>query len=753
MAPSITSSRFMYSIRVEGYGDPTASTASNKLYRFAWNRNFFDAPSTSDPDSLYVADTMIGYHREVGIEVDFVSDRVGGNSMSFELVGHDDAANTVWESFWTAKESVTTRLAAALAQGATTATLGDVGLAPLALHLERECIYLASEGGGNYTIQRGQLETDDVAHGVSSDDDVEMFTTPSAYTLPGRLVQLIRTPLDATGYGDESVRWTGVVRSVTSPDGQRIVIDCDDLLTSLRGRKLMDRAWRGAIAGFQLDQWESTTGDVTALDSGYGTTDANRQALFIVEQPSGYAFKASYTDDDEWLIGEDVVKLETAAPACGSPDLGVDDATQAIFVREIHSTHSDAPANNATPSTNTLPLSQTPSVLILQLLLTTVGGDNDATYDLAIENLAGAVRKPLVDIDGILTWGRQGGDLHPVDNLHIGVEGPEELLDVIDKILRPRAAVLGPTVEGKIGVISFADVAPFGGANAIIEADFLDEAIPQDRRLEEAIERITLEFGGWPGGNRSTISAKDVVNYRRLPRGGDTTAISIDGSAYSDQDVALAQVSLILQRFHAAIPALEGRTSRLIDQWLGDTVAVTHSRSFAGDGTRGVTARVHLVTGRTERVSESDQTLTYILRDVGLIYAGQGRIAPSGIVQSYDHGNATIVLEPNEFTSNNANDPVDDDVDGFASGYFVMVADQYGTPKQTGLKVDSLVVASHKVVLTASPGAGTIVAGDVLRFEDYSTAASGAQRDDWAYIADASNQLGGSSDNRKEYTS
>ena len=738
----------MYAIRIEGFGDPTAS-AANKLTRFAWDRNFFDDAATADPDSLYVSDSLIGYPREVGMEVDFLSGRVGGNKMTFELVGHDDTANTVWESLWTAKKSVTTRLSAALAQGAVSATLADAGLAPLTVYLERECIRLVSEGGGNYTITRGQLETDDVAHGVTDDDDTEMFTTPSAYTLPGRLVQLLRVPLGSTGYADESVRWTGVIRSVTSPDTQKIVIECDDLLTSLRGRELMARPWRGAIAGFQLQQWESTTFDVVTIDSGYGTTDATRQALFIVEEPDGYAFKASYTDDDEWLTGEDVALVETGTPACGSPSFGVPDLTQAIFVREIHSTHSDAPANNAAPANNTLPLSQTPSVLILQLLLTTIAGDNDATYDLGIENLAGGVRAPLVDIDGILTWGRQGGDLHPVDNLHIGVEGPEELLEVIDKILRPRAAVLGPTQEGKIGVISFADFAPFGGANALVEADFLDEAVPQDRRLEESVERITLNYGGWPGGKPSTIRARDVVNYRRLPRGGDITSITIDGTAYSGQDVSLAQVSMLLQRFHAAIPATVARTSRLIDQWLGDTVAVTHSRLFAGDGTRGITARTHLVTGRTEKVQEEGHDLTYILRDVGLIYADQGRIAPSGVVNAYDTGTLIITLETNEFTSGNANDPVEDDYDGFTAGDAVMIADQYGTPKYTGLEVASI-PGADQVKLTTNPGA--MVAGDVLRFEDYTAATAGTQRDDWAYIADANNQLGGDSDNRKDYT-
>jgi hypothetical protein len=115
-------------------------------------------------------------------------------------------------------------------------------------------------------------------------------------------------------------------------------------------------------------------------------------------------------------------------------------------------------------------------------------------------------------------------------------------------------------------------------------------------------------------------------------------------------------------------------------------------------------------------------------------------------VVSYNAGTKTITVSANAYTS--ADNPyLATDAAGFFAGDVVQIVDQYGTVITATATVAS--VGTNTITLSASPGTAP-AAGDVVRPAAWSAAAS-AQRERWAFIADASDEVGGSPSNAYTY--
>ena len=69
MPNSITSSRFLLGLKIEGIGN--ASNANTEgIYRWVTSRSLLDAPSTVDPQSLY-QDGLFYWPSELGFSANF----------------------------------------------------------------------------------------------------------------------------------------------------------------------------------------------------------------------------------------------------------------------------------------------------------------------------------------------------------------------------------------------------------------------------------------------------------------------------------------------------------------------------------------------------------------------------------------------------------------------------------------------------------------------------------------------------------
>jgi hypothetical protein len=80
-------------------------------------------------------------------------------------------------------------------------------------------------------------------------------------------------------------------------------------------------------------------------------------------------------------------------------------------------------------------------------------------------------------------------------------------------------------------------------------------------------------------------------------------------------------------------------------------------------------------------------------------------------------------------------------------GDYIDVMDEFGTAQDTGLKISSIV--GNQITVTP-PASAAPSAGDIIRPSAYAQVVS-SQKDDWTFIANASEQLG--SDDPKTYRS
>jgi len=751
--------RYLHAIKVEGLGDTSATTATDKQYRICYGRGLLDDPSTADPDNLLL-DGLLMWPSELSADVDFRDGRSTLSSQDFTL----RATDTIRPLFYRLRHGVSARLIASMTATQTAINV-DTGGLDGAYTLERERIDIDGStqtpivGGFSYTCARGALGTLASSHGIDTTDDIEIFQT--LHTLAGRVVQLVRIPLDASNaYTEEVVLWTGVLRDVDTDDtGLTLNLAVDSLLGLIEDQRILVDRFQGELSGAFIDtatrgqtrlRFEMTSDKTPAAGSGVSSDPP--QALIMVG--SDLVVKARYYFIDRGAASfiNASAELQTFAGPPLPDDLG---PYASISCREVFTTRGDAPSNVDSSSTgdNTLPLSKHPGKLVLQLLTTTLNGDtagNNGSYDTGINALAGRIPASLVDTDGILRWGDEVGIRF--DALYLGVEeGGRSLGEVLRELLTPLLSALVATRDGKLTVVRLQDSAEYDSTTTLTQSQVRSARVTHSRNLTDAIDRISLEYNAEPGMDADTINATDTIKYKRQPP-GESSSMALRLPGVRRRDVATQVVQTIIQRYHDPIPVLFVEVLPTVTLELGDIVRVTHDKLPAGDGTRGRTSAAMCVISRREAFSGDpggmgDHVFVYGLLDVSLIHPRDGWIAPSGVVQASPSPTTTVFsIGDNDFTESGSG-PLGKDIQGFAAGDYIDIMNEFGTAQDTALKISSIV--GNQITVTP-PASAAPSAGDIIRPSAYAQVVS-SQKDDWTFIANASEQLG--SDDPKTYRS
>ena len=240
----------IYAMMIEGFGDASAVYTADQRYRWTWGRKLLDYPAAHDPDNLYL-DGLLRWPREIGASVDFLGGQVSTGTATSEILG--DAFS--WSLLARTVVPVAGYLVAPLTLGAASVDLSVSGLpVGTVIYLEREAIKLGAEAPAfTYACTRGVLGTQAIAHGTDDDDDTEYFVgTMHPSTLAGRRVDLLTIDIEAPSvlapYSKETIIWSGVLREITLPTPEKIQIEIDDVLSLVRGRRIMRDQWRGVLA-------------------------------------------------------------------------------------------------------------------------------------------------------------------------------------------------------------------------------------------------------------------------------------------------------------------------------------------------------------------------------------------------------------------------------------------------------------------------------------------------------------------------
>ena len=751
--------RYLHAIKVEGLGDVSASTATDKRYRICYGRGLMDDVASYDPDGLLL-DGLLMWPSELSADVDFRDGRSTLSSQSFAL----RATDTTRGLFYRLRHSVSARLIAAMTASQTTI---DVDTASLdgAYTLERERIVIDGStqstitGGYRYDVTRAALSTLGLAHGVDTTDDIEIFQT--LHTLGGRVVQLVRIPLGETvAYASEEVLWTGVLRDVATGDtGLTLDLSVDSLLGLVEDQRILVDRFQGELTSAWLDvatrgqtrlRFEVISDKQPAAGSGVSSDPPN--ALLMVSEDFVLRARCYVVDRGATRFISASADLQTFAGPPVPDDLG---PYASVPTREVFSTRGDAPSNvdSGSVGDNTLPLSKHPGKLVLQLLTTTVNGDTagpNGSYDTGINALAGRIPASLVDTAGILQWGDEVGVRF--DALYLGAEeGGRGLGEVLKELLTPLMSALVATRDGKLTVVRLKDSAEYDTTATLTQSQIRSARITHTRQLTDAVDRISLEYNAEPGFDADRINATDTIKYKRQPP-GESSSLALRLAGVRRRDIATQVVQSIIQRYHDPIPVFFVEVLPTVELELGDIVRVTHDKLPAGDGTRGRTSAPMLVISRREAFSGDagsmgDHVFVYGLMDVGLIHPRDGWIAPSGVVQASPAPTTTVFsIGDNDFTENGSG-PLSKDINGFAAGDYIDIMDEFGTPQDTGLKISTII--NNQITVTPAASAAPS-AGDIIRPSAYAQVVS-SQKDDWVFVANASELLG--SDEPKTYRS
>lgn len=719
--PTVTArALWTLALRIEGVGTPDGQ------YRLSMG----PAPAW-DADDLY-HECLDSWPDEIGTEVDFLTGEAKQTAGNFSV----RQTNTTRPILWDTDPTVVALATAAVGATSTSIQTDTTTLAGTVIHWDREAILLGTHaGGGVYTgCTRGYLGTQATRHGDGELPDLELYQLP--WSLKGRLVQVVEVPQSAAGYGDEVVIWAGVLQEVEATGLSRFKLACRDLLSLLGDVELGSPVCRWI--GSQSQQIRRPWG-------GYGSSASTARCM-VVEESSGFVGVAPYRvappgfGQGFWLQIEQII-------AVGSyPTPPTDRAPQERTFREVISTHSAQPASSATPGDDTLPLSQQPAELVLQLLTTTrnqgIAGAN-GDYDTGIDFLAGGIPALVVDQAQILAWGQRHAPFE-VDNLFIGLEGPEKLSAVLAKILRPLGAAL-VVRQGKLAVVQLADAPSFDASASLTESQVITTGASQARGLGAQIDSVSVEYALIPGVGSSSDRSDDVRQPRRLPPGG-RSSLSLDATAYASSAVSRLGAVGMLFRYRIPAPRASLDVLSSASYWPGDVVQVVSSNLLGRSGAKGVSTTA-LVLGRRlvfegpapGQGGRGSSILRYTLALTGLIHRVQGLIGPSARVVSWNAGTKTLTVAANAYTSA-ANPNLATDAEGFFAGDVVQLVDEYGTVVTPSATVAS--VGANTIILTAVPATAP-VAGDVVRAAAWSLAVA-AQRARWAFVADASDELGGS---------
>lgn len=741
-----------FALRVEALGDQNATTSS-RLWRWCESRHFFDDADTSDPDQLY-RPGLLRWPRELAFSIDFRTAEARLGRQTFELRPTPE----VLQAFWSDVPGVAACLQSVLSgqASATNVDLDKGDLAGETIFNGREAIELGpvavDQGDGVFRYAdsvRGVLGTSPRRH--EPDGDHECFLTPHPTTLAGRLVQMIEVDLSG-GYSTERVRFAGVLKKVLWRRS-RIVLEVDNALSLLRGTKIYRNPWSPP------EDWNGRVWrleDVGSPDAGKSATE--KRVLVQVDGGGAYSLRYKTASPLGVLLDLDDLPGSTFGGSPHDDDL---ENLQGKSIRELASSHRDAPSNVDAPATNTLPLQQEPGKLMLQLLLSTDNagspGGNDDEYDTGVGTIAGDIPAALVDKEGILRWNERVKH-QPLDNFYLGRDGPEpvDLYPLLQRICRLYNSSLTQVRGGLISIARMEDGATLGTANAIGQLDVTStEGLSADRGLHDTMDRVTVRYDGVPGAEAHVLNAEDVLKLERGPR-GEHESLTLDATGMSSFDAAYNIALRYIQRFHAPITIFSFEVLGDVDYWPGDVVSLTHS-ALPSKGRLGVEEAICLITSRRERLDgslpgdegrEGTHKIALVMLYVGELFDAVGYIAPTATVHSaslVSPGVYDIKVNANDYTKVGGPGLLAD-----AEGFETTDAVQLVSEHWELVDGNGLVVSVDDTTIRVGNLSVAPVEGQILRVARYSLC-SERQKETWAYISDADNELDG--DEAKEYFS
>ena len=748
-----TTQAAIYGLKIEGFGDVSVSGAGDFRYTWIWGGSLLEGMPGRDPYGLY-RDGLRRWPREFGAAVDFLSGTVSTGTQAVDLLG--DAFT--WALLARTVVPVAGTLQAAVTDADVSIQLSETGLAAGTLiYLEREAIRLGAEApAGTYACTRAVLSTVAQAHGVDPTDDVEYFRdTMHPSTLAGRKVELITIDIAAPAlpYGGETVVWNGVLRDIVLPTPDTIVLELDDVLGLARDRKILRDQFRGTLHTIRRGA-QTFVGPATPEPAaGYA---ADRRMVLYVED-EGVAIVKWLPFNGQLFAGGFIERDWQPVRGYAVPDIRAAENVSQTQAWELITSWQAQPASAAVPSTNTLPLSRTASSAILQLLLTTDGGGNSATYDTGKAAIAGGIPADLVNVEGIEAWGRRNAWAQ-LDNLVLGSEGePLPLVDVVqDRILHQSLSVLLPGRGGQLTVSQMIDTPDYNDDLVEIDSSVILSAptfsIPtQMRRLNTAIDNAQVTIGTRPDGDPSEIiKGRDHLNRRRKGY-GELSAVEIDAGSTTSRARGFQVAANVVATFHNPMPMITLETLRTVDVYPGELCRLTHSLLMGLDGTRGLSTVRALCVGRTEQLADAGHTIRFDLLLVGAGYTSDPAwIAPSAqvAVGGWNAGTHEVTVEANAFQT--ITSPIDTDAGGFLAGDVIQVCDELGTVRTGHDAVSVVSVVGNVIELDPAtlPAVPAIADGDVLRVSEYTSAAS-AQQEKWTFVSDVNGALG--ADNAKEW--
>lgn len=703
-------------------------------------RLFSAAAPAWDSSGLYLP-ALLSWPSQVGGSVDHQSGTSTVQGASFQVRAVPQALDYLWRS----NPPLVALLSSGLGSGATTLVLDTGGLSGI-VHLGREAILLGTNTtGGTYTgCTRAHLGTQALRHGDPANYDPEVYAYLPPSTRKGRVVQLFRVSTSAASYADEEVIWTGILDEI-SLAGPRMEVTCSSALGLVGRALLMTRQARWTIPGSRVSRHP---------DAGYGALGDSTNRALVASVDDGRVMLVDYVPGASSAQGSGY-RLDLGSRAAVG-DLPMPEELEGEFV-EVLSSNAQQPSNSASPDTFTLPLSDEPCVAVLQLLTTQANDgtpSGNGSYDTGINNLAGAIPQALVDVAQIETWGAQ--QRARLDNLWLGLEGkPEALADVVRRILHPLGATITQGLNGLIRVAPLDHIGGYGEAVEIVAAQVLSVGPQLDAQVGKILGSVVVSYGLLPGVGTSKTTVIDAYARRRTAP-GERSVLEIDARYYRGQgEVSARSLGIRVAATYRTPPPLvwlDVLESVTVD--VGDPVRVTHPL-LPARGALGWTRERCLCVG-AERVFEAPEGAGQVgatFKRLTLLHvqegyqARQGYIAPAGIVSVWNGPLKRLTLQANGLGTA-ANPFFSTDAAAFSPGDVVQLCDQYGTLREGGLVIASR--TGSNITLQTAP-AVTPAAGDVLRLAPYTDATADAQAL-WAWIADTSNEVGGSTSNSNAYT-
>ena len=620
-------------LKITSLGDDSSS-ATDRRWRFSWG---VPTGGTSDWRDLFIDSLIDEFPAEIATSVDFRAARTTTGALTVKL----QKIPAVTTRLYRKRHLRIGRLRSDISATGLSCRIDDnsgtaiAGLTGTTIALERECITLGAYSAPNYTITRGRLGTVASSHPGYADTigaDSECYNADHGHLREDREVVLIRVPTDGEE-ADEEVIYRGALRNLSS-SGPVISIETRTVVEYLRGRKLMSNPWRRRLQ-YVSDSEARIVPIVDDPAIHRGTIDGQVRLPISIE---GQA--ALLNRYDPYITGsaEEMAVQPTqlggtrSQPFAGGktpdkiPEEGAD-------IWEFCSLSPQSPGiNSGGPrlgqETSLSAEDANPFTFLLQVLLTTVEGDNHPTYDLGNssrprvgENLGLGIPSDLVDIDAIETVRARTPAYMP--SLHLGFDGKAiDALELLQRIMRVYGCVVTIGEAYKLTVVKLESVRRTFGAS-VTDGDFIGLE-DDDLALTTTFDRVSVTYRDLPGRDSVVEGFTDEINRRRLASGRHDV-IDLDASGVYSRDRVSSLVQGLIQRFHAPIPRLRFKLNNVSPLWPGDLVSVTWAPPIGTSGTRGLTSETFLIVGR--RFSLKTASISYDALDVGAAFGRIGLIS------------------------------------------------------------------------------------------------------------------------------